>query len=406
MNIKKFFIGEYSETQLISLFVRFSVVLFCVFLFCFSWERDLFSFSGYQLQTDVVGQFGDFVGGVIGTIISVVLLFFTFKTQHTDVENHMKVYKEESLNKLFFHMLELYNTTLNRFVVDIADEDGVSMRLYGKEALHYQYEQLYAGFQIEERDNPTLIRKKAVSAFQSFYANTQDFSPIFFRTVYGILNLLNSNDSQTEQVRIGLMKVLRSQLTTTELIMLRYNTMTKMGNKSTLLINRFNMLKHLPPMELLEYKVWSMKMTLEEREFTNQLLMIIKQNIKRALKEQSQEIKTHSYSNNIQAYNTHVSINEQKSDLRVCIFIKNGVVPNNHSLIRGIQKLSSIEKLSLLHQFVVDYLAPKIDNVDEFRNLKMDDVDETAKGKWTIRVSTKNNQPLLLGYRRMRNCKS
>lgn len=394
MNTKKFFVGEYNETQLISLFVRISVVLFCVFLFCFSWERDLFSFRGYQLQTDVVGQFGDFVGGVIGTIISVVLLYFTFKTQHTDVENHMKVYKEESLNKLFFHMLELYNTTLNRFVVDIADEEGISMRLYGKEALHYQYEQLYAGFQIEKSDNRNLIRKKAVSAFQSFYANTQDFSPVFFRTVYGILNLLNTDDSQTEQVRIGLMKVLRSQLTTTELIMLRYNAMTKMGSKSTLLINRFNMLKHLAPMELLEYKAWSTKMTLEEREFTNQLLMIIKQNIKRAMKEESKEIMIHSYSNNILVYNTHVSINEQKSDLRVCIFIRNGIIPNSNSLIRGIQKLSSVEKLSLMHQFVIDNLASKIDNVDELRNLKIEDIDETARGKWIIRVSTKNNQPI------------
>ena len=394
----KLFFKEYNETQLISFFVRISVVLFCIFLFCFSWERDLFSIKGYQLQTDVVGQFGDFVGGVIGTIISVVLLFLTFKTQHTDVENHMKVYKEESLNKLFFHMLELYNATLNRFVVDIVDEEGVSMRLYGKEALHYQYEQLYAGFQIEVSDNRTLIRKKAVSAFQSFYASTQDFSPIFFRTVYGILNLLNTNDSQTEQVRIGLMKVLRFQLTSTELIMLRYNAMTKMGSKSTLLINKFNMLKHLPPMDLLEYKVWSSKMTLEEREFTNQLLMIIKQNIKKALNEHSKEVKTHSYSNNILVYNTHVSVNESKSELRVCIFVRNGVIPNNYSLIKGIQKLSSAEKLSLMHQFVIDSLAPKIDNVDEFRNLFIEDIDETPNGKWTVRVSTKDNKPIL-GFR-------
>ena len=396
MKVKEIF---QSDTKLIKSSIVISVVLFLLFLICFSWGRDLFRINnGYQLETDVVGQFGDFVGGVIGTIISVVLLYFTFKAQHTDVENHMKVYKEESLNKLFFHMLELYNATLNRFVVDIVDEEGVSMRLYGKEALHYQYEQLYAGFQIEVNDNRTLIRKKAVSAFQSFYASTQDFSPIFFRTVYGILNLLNTNDSQTEQVRIGLMKVLRFQLTSTELIMLRYNAMTKMGSKSTLLINKFNMLKHLPPMDLLEYKVWSSKMTLEEREFTNQLLMIIKQNIKKALKEHSKEVKTHSYSNNILVYNTHVSINELKSDLRVCIFVRNGVIPNNYSLIKGIQKLSSREKLSFMHQFVVDFLAPMIDNVDEFRNLAIEDIDETANGKWTVRVYTKNKKSIL-GFR-------
>lgn len=382
----------HNEITLIQTCFAVSAIISLVFLFFFCWGRSPFHFSGYLLESDVVGQYGDFVGGVFGTIISVLLLYFTFRTQHRDVENHMKVYKEESLNKLFFHMIELYNTTLDRYVVDVYDEGKLSMKLHGKEALHYQYEQLYESFQIEESENRTLIRKNAVSTFQSFYANTQDFSPIFFRTVYGILSLLNTSDRETEQERIRLMKVLRSQLTSTELIMLRYNAMTKIGSKSTQLLNRFNMFKHLPPMELLEYKVWSLKMTLEERQFTNQLLMIIKQNIKKSLKEQFQTIKTYSYSNNILLYNTHVNTNVEKSNLRVCIYIRNGVIASGHSLIKGILKLSSAERISLLHQFMLDIFVPLFSNI---RNMSIEDIDDTLNGKWTVRISTKNNKPLL-----------
>ena len=335
-----------NETKLIKIGFSLSAVISLLFLFCFLWGREPFRFDGYVLQTDVVGQYGDFVGGVFGTIISIVLLYFTFRTQHKDVENHMKVYKEESLNKLFFHILELYNKTLERYIVDYGD----TMKLYGKEALHYHYEQLYSSFQTDDMEDCNVIRKKAVSTFQTFYASTQDFSPVFFRTVYSLLNLLDSNDKDTEKERIRLMKVLRSQLTNTELIMLRYNSMTKIGSKSTELINRFNILKHLAPMDLLEYKPWSKKMTREERDFTNQLLMIIKQNIKKVFNKSVRTNNIESYSNNIMNYNTHVSLNTSKSELKICLYIKNGDIPNSHSLIKGINKLSPSERLSLLHQ--------------------------------------------------------
>ena len=162
----------HNEIKFIKTCCAVSAIISLVFLFFFCWGRDTFYFRGYQLECDVVGQYGDFVGGVFGTIISVLLLYFTFRTQHRDVENHMKVYKEESLNKLFFHMIELYNTTLDRYVVDVYDEGKLSMKLHGKEALHYQYEQLYESFQIEESENRTLIRKNAVSTFQSFYLSS------------------------------------------------------------------------------------------------------------------------------------------------------------------------------------------------------------------------------------------
>lgn len=370
----------------IKFYLTISVILVLLSLFGFSWGRSLFHLCGFTLQTDVVGQFGDFVGGVVGTIVSVVLLYFTFKTQHTDVENKNKMYKEESVNKLFFHMLDLYNDTLNRYVVN----DGETLNLKGKEALHYQYEQLYEDFQVDDNADINVIRKKAKATFQVFYANTQDISPIFFRTVYSLLKILDIDDQDTERERIRLMKILRAQLSNTELIMLRYNAMTRMGKKSYELINKFNIMKHLFPMDLLEYKPWSKKMTLEERTFTNQLLMIVKQNIKKVLRENSN---IESYSNNIMCYNTHVSINAAKTELKVCLFIKNGIIPNSHSLVKGIQELSSNERMSLLHQFIVDFFISRIQKADEYRNIKIEDVNEANSGKWTVKVSTKNGKP-------------
>lgn len=377
-----------SETFWIKFCCFFCLIISLAFLFGFMHGRSPFSWSGFELQTDVVGQYGDFVGGVIGTILSVFLLYLTFRAQHKDLENHVKVYKGESLYNLFFHMLDLYNNTLEHFIEE--DEDG--NRYVGKEALHYKYEQFYNDFDSQNCIDPNKSRKHALYYFQMFYSMTEDFSPIFFRTIYGAVSLLNNEDKDTEPERIRLMKLLRSQLTNTELIMLRYNAMTVEGRKFKALIVKFNLLKHLRPMDLLEYKYWSDKMTYEERGYTNVLLIIMRNNLTKVLKGKHL---IESYSNNIMLYNTHVSLNKAGNELQICLYIKNNIMPNKSSLIKGILKLTPQDRISLLHHFAYDYFVVSSFNlVNKYNDILIVDIDDTLNGKWYVRVSTKDGSKL------------
>ena len=42
------------------------------------------------LATDVFGQYGDFIGGFIGTLLSVVLLYYTLKSQIESTKSQIK----------------------------------------------------------------------------------------------------------------------------------------------------------------------------------------------------------------------------------------------------------------------------------------------------------------------------
>lgn len=83
-----------------------SIIISILFTFGFLHGRVLFKWDEYILNTEVVGHCGDFIGGAIGTLVSIVLLYYTLKLQRRDSENNVQVYKQQQLNDLFFHLLK------------------------------------------------------------------------------------------------------------------------------------------------------------------------------------------------------------------------------------------------------------------------------------------------------------
>ena len=102
-------------------------------IYLFVWHHREVS-TDYQVSTEAVGQYGDFIGGVVGTVLSVLLLYFTFSLQREDSDNNAQIYQNQILNEEFFHLLDLYRDTLKRFVYRSEDED-VGEYHDGKDAL-------------------------------------------------------------------------------------------------------------------------------------------------------------------------------------------------------------------------------------------------------------------------------
>lgn len=187
------------------------------------------------------------------------------------------------------------------------------------------------------------------------------------------------------------MKILRAQLSDSELALLRYNGMSRQGAKFVPLINKFNLLKHLPPLELMEYKRWSKKMTLEEQGCTNVLLLETKHNIQKVLETSSS---VESYSNNPRKYNINVSSNEEATELKVYLYIKKNIILNDSDLIRGIFKLAENERLSLLLFFVKDCLVlSSFNKLNSYKDLEFDSKND-EDGKLLVTVKTRNQVSL------------
>lgn len=225
------------------------------------------------VATDVVGQYGDFLGGVVGTILSVVLLYYTFGLQREDSKKNARIYELQQLNDKFFKLVEVYNEQLKHLVYK--KDDGESC--YGKMALHRFLEDIQLRF--DETTNYNMRRKRAVEAYFEFYANNRDFAPLYFRTLYRLLEEVGGSGSNVYEEKIKYIKIIRSQFSDSELVFIRYNAMTPMGANFAPYINRYNLLKHLPPLELLEFKEWKSMLTTQQANALNVILLNIKKGL-------------------------------------------------------------------------------------------------------------------------------
>lgn len=362
-----------------------SVIISFLFTIGFLHGRELFKWNDYILNTEIVGHYGDFIGGAIGTIVSIVLLYYTLRLQRKDSENNILVYKIQQLNNLFFHFFKQYDDIIKSLNARTEDNEELS----GREALHFKLIEMYDQFNVTTSDS--VNRKQAISMFLNFFSLSRDFSPIYFRSLFRAFKLLETSDKNLLENTLQLMKMLRAQLSDSELALLRYNCMTKQGSKFIPLVNKFNLLKHLPPLELMEYKGWGKQMTLAEKGCTNVLLLETKHNIQKVLETPSS---IESYSNDPRKYNINVSSNEEKCELKLCLYINPNKILNDFDLIRGISKLSQEERLSLLLFFVKDCLImSSFNRLNIYKNLNFTPKVDGA-GKLLVIVKSKNQKPL------------
>lgn len=215
------------------------VLLLGVGLIFFLWKRSYDSSA--PICASVWGQFGDFVGGLIGSLIayiSVRLLNRNLQEQiqaNIDIrknnENSRKVFELQQFDKTFTTLVELYREQK----IQIANLDLKDWDSYNCEKSNYKD-------RVEE----------AKCKFSEFYALNRLTLSSYFRLLYKILQTIN--DAKIDEcVKVRYSKIFRCLLSENELFLLRYNAMTNYGRKMQVFINKYNILKHLPFMRLLEF---------------------------------------------------------------------------------------------------------------------------------------------------------
>ena len=247
------------------------------------------------IDAEVIGQYGDFIGGTIGTFITLILLYVTLTLQRRTFDSQEKVSKKniemlamQQLSDKFFKLYEVYKDTLAKFSVFINDE-----YLEGKSALRFKYATLFEKF---DNSIPSgVLRKAAVMDFVGFYASLNDFAPVYFRTLSLMFEDIERSSDVAIEERLKYVRLMRAQFTSTELVLIRYNAMTAMGTDAIQYINRYNLLKHLPPMELMEYKEWRRHHHMTDLQVNglNTILLALKSRMIHALTgDKQQDIKS------------------------------------------------------------------------------------------------------------------
>lgn len=246
-------------------YIVFAILFILFFAFVFKWQNQLhWHDAKYVIDNELLGTYGEFVGGVLGTIfalVSIVFLIRTFTEQRVVTEKNEEQIENQRFNDLFFELLRLYQSETSELCT-FGGEGHAITKYTNKDFFDYEKEILQRAFR------PTTSyeknREEALKWFMLFYIKHRTKMSACFRTLYRIYDLLDRSKLDGS-IKKDYLKIIRAQLTDSELFFIRYNGMTYYGNNFIRYINKYNVLKHLPAFDLLEFKDWWVDLNPVER---------------------------------------------------------------------------------------------------------------------------------------------
>lgn len=389
--------------------------LFLIFaMFCFTWR--IWGSLSFKLpiNPEIWGQFGDFVGGTLGvafSLISVMLVVWTFNTQNKTAET-------QRFNDLFFELLHLYQSEVDELcgssqIIDSMEKkDDGKIRVQGKDWNYNNKD--YFDFEKEKiqkkyRNRKSYIEniKQSVNYYMLFYIENRSKIGAYFRTLYRIYELIDCSSEISEKQKKEYSKIVRAQLTESELFFIRYNAMTIYGKSFVKYINKYNILKHLPAFELLEFKDWwgkdnnSPGLNIVEREGVNIIYSLITKSLKDVFKQSSSnDYMVTLMPDDDAKYQISMAL-RQHYDFMITITIKNKATIFTREFM-GFKKMDEKRIQQLFDCFLKEIFM--YSNFHQFNNLGDEDFYSkpivTQNNVTTIicGVKTKNNEPLKIKF--------
>lgn len=245
------FIGE------ITLFLRKHILTIVVlivagiFAYLFTLNRNYD--SEQPLDEALFGNYGDFISGLL-SVVSIYLLVKTLKEQRA-ASNEQRVFTdkqrksadEQQIASLFFHLLRHLQREVGDLNITTENSQYTNKDFF--EELRRELQESFCETGHYKKDVA-----HALKSYFELYAKHPRLGS-YFRILYRICEIIDQSTLDGIE-KAKYIKILRAQLTNSELLLLRYNAQTPHGKKFKYYINEYNLLKHLPTFELLEFKYW------------------------------------------------------------------------------------------------------------------------------------------------------
>ena len=253
--------------------VKWTLFISCAVIFILFLINRPFGYWSSPFDEGLLGTYGDFIGGFIGTLVTLYSVYLLVKTLGNQIEvnsnivrtnNNIVTTNKATLKTAQYQAhqtdLTLFDSKSNAYLKAYQDAVNgyVGDNCFGKECL----EELVHSFRNSGFNNEvTYIHRTeaAVKAFESFYAENRTLLSTHMRTLYLLMQLIADKGNIDEEDRVAYAKCIRGQLSEAEMFVLRYNCYTEYGKNMQKYVNRYNLLKHLPTMNLLEFNQWRKK---------------------------------------------------------------------------------------------------------------------------------------------------
>jgi hypothetical protein len=274
--------------------------LLLVGLIMFIWNDWSLS-TNDKIKADKIGQFGDFVGGLVGSIwalAGVVLFYVALTEQRTDFGTNRKVLeaqtealkqqikefelqreelsatrkvfniqsktlKKQQFESTFFNLLNLHHEIVNsidlrsrvdkypgfekHFTRGLSDDEKNQKIIEvttGRDCFVKFCKGFRNTYKENKEENPeTKERELCEKSYQEYYENHQSDLGHYFRNLYHIFKFIKNSEVKNKKSYTSLV---RAQLSNDELFLLFYNSSSELGSEKFLpLIEEFHLLKNL-----------------------------------------------------------------------------------------------------------------------------------------------------------------
>jgi len=273
---KKIFVDK----DLIYIIIFVSLIVIILITLLFLWKRPFFMWDS-PINESLMGTLGDFIGGVIGSawaLLGVILFYLALKEQRADSKTNRKalnkqiealemqtrefvlqkeelilsrnVFKEQAktlkkqqFESTFFAMLQLYNHNIENIGSDTSSENEESFKGFSKELFN----------NMEVDIDPFKNHEQAINVYKDLFYKKKTEISHYFRIVYRIMRFIELS-SMTEEEKKSYSKIIRSQFSEKELLILYYNSHFIFGRKFIPLALKYKLFKHLPDDTKVEFK--------------------------------------------------------------------------------------------------------------------------------------------------------
>jgi uncharacterized membrane protein len=226
----------------------------------------------YSADFSGLGPFGDFVAGTtvpLLTFISFLAIVITLRMQKEQLElqrielknsvEEMQATRKEfeiqnktlavqRFENTFFQMVSLHNDIVNSINID----GKIGRRLFRDlfNILEYYYNNVAMDNKHNNKEEIVKIR----IAYNDFFEDKQQELGHYYRNLYRIIKLIDENDSLTYVEKKNYIGIIKAQLSSFELTLLLYNSLSINGQKFLLLIGKYNLFDNLNEKLLLREK--------------------------------------------------------------------------------------------------------------------------------------------------------
>jgi hypothetical protein len=190
----------------------------------------------------------------------------------------------------------------------------------GKDFFNEKYESMVENIRLST-DSYLDIHKNLMDTYTNIYIEDRGRFSRYFKTVYRLIKIIDSSTLE-DQEKCFYSKIVRSQISDYELLILYYNYHSDFGNRVCSLILNYNLLKHISALSKIEFlKRYDIDLTKKNKliVFTDWLSNLIYNNLINAYDLESDPIKI---SEEFKSYNIIVDLNIDTDISVQCSFRK------------------------------------------------------------------------------------